>query len=120
MSAPLPGSNTDTISKTDRTVVGTQPDSSTPAGSTPPPGSQGVTGPSSSTNDGVALWDGTSGTLLKDGGVLGTAAFKSVSFFAPAFTGLSVTITTAKLTGGGANGSMTFTNGVLTASTPAT
>ena len=35
-------------------------------------------------------------------------------------TGLSVTITTAKLTSGGTNGSMTFTNGVLTAQTPAT
>lgn len=34
--------------------------------------------------------------------------------------GLSVTITTAKLTGGGANGSMTFTNGILTAQTAAT
>jgi hypothetical protein len=35
-------------------------------------------------------------------------------------SGLSVTITTAKLTGGGTNGSMTFTNGILTAQTPAT
>jgi hypothetical protein len=34
--------------------------------------------------------------------------------------GISVTITTAKLTGGGANGSMTFVNGVLTAQTAAT
>lgn len=34
--------------------------------------------------------------------------------------GLNVTIVTAKLTAGGANGSMTFTNGVLTAQTPAT
>jgi hypothetical protein len=34
--------------------------------------------------------------------------------------GLSTTITTAKLTPGGANGSMTFTIGILTASTPAT
>jgi len=34
--------------------------------------------------------------------------------------GLSVTITTAKLTPGGANGSMTFTNGLLTAQTSAT
>ena len=34
--------------------------------------------------------------------------------------GLSTTIVTAKLTGGGANGSQTFTNGVLTAQTPAT
>jgi len=35
-------------------------------------------------------------------------------------TGLSVTITTAKLTSGGTNGSMTFTNGILTAQTQAT
>ena len=35
-------------------------------------------------------------------------------------SGITGTITTAKLTGGGANGSMTFTNGVLTAQTPAT
>lgn len=35
-------------------------------------------------------------------------------------TGLSVTITTAKLTVAGANGSMTFTNGILTSQTPAT
>ena len=34
--------------------------------------------------------------------------------------GLNVTITTAKLTLGGANGSMTFTKGVLTAHTAAT
>jgi hypothetical protein len=35
-------------------------------------------------------------------------------------TGLSVTITTAKLTTLGANGSMTFTNGILTSQTQAT
>ena len=35
-------------------------------------------------------------------------------------SGLSVTITTAKLTTLGANGSMTFTNGILTAQTQAT
>ncbi len=34
--------------------------------------------------------------------------------------GITGTITTAKLTGGGANGSMTFTNGVLTAHVNAT
>jgi hypothetical protein len=34
--------------------------------------------------------------------------------------GVSATITTAKLTALGANGSMTFTNGLLTAQTPAT
>lgn len=35
-------------------------------------------------------------------------------------SGLTTTITTAKLTVGGSNGSMVFTNGSLTASTPAT
>jgi hypothetical protein len=35
-------------------------------------------------------------------------------------SGLSVTITTAKLTLAGANGSMTFVNGILTAQTQAT
>ena len=34
--------------------------------------------------------------------------------------GISVTITTSKLTTGGANGSMTFTNGILTSQTQAT
>lgn len=34
--------------------------------------------------------------------------------------GITAVITTAKLTGGGANGSMTFTNGVLTAHSDAT
>lgn len=34
--------------------------------------------------------------------------------------GFSGTITTAKLTPGGADGSMTFTNGILTSQTPAT
>lgn len=34
--------------------------------------------------------------------------------------GISVTIVTAKLTGGGVNGSMTFQNGILIAQTPAT
>jgi hypothetical protein len=36
------------------------------------------------------------------------------------FHGYTGSITTAKLTGGGANGSMTFVNGILTAQTPAT
>ena len=35
-------------------------------------------------------------------------------------TGYTGTIVTAKLTGGGAQGSMTFVNGILTAQTPAT
>jgi hypothetical protein len=43
-----------------------------------------------------------------------------IDLIAPINKGLSVTVTTAKLTGGGANGSMTFVNGILTAQTPAT
>lgn len=43
---------------------------------------------------------------------LGTMAAQNV--------GISATITTAKLTVGGATGSMTFTNGILTAHTQAT
>jgi len=35
-------------------------------------------------------------------------------------TGITATITTAKLTLAGANGSMTFVNGILTAQTQAT
>ena len=35
-------------------------------------------------------------------------------------SGITVVITTAPLTGGGTTGSMTFTNGILTAQTPAT
>ncbi|MDP9114644.1 MAG: hypothetical protein M3O20_13325, partial [Acidobacteriota bacterium] len=49
-------------------------------------------------------------------GALVTDASGNVS----AASGYSGTITTAKLTGGGANGSMTFVNGILTAQTPAT
>ena len=42
------------------------------------------------------------------------------SFSQATTTGLSVTITTAALTSGGTQGSMTFTNGLLTAQVPAT
>lgn len=41
-------------------------------------------------------------------------------FSASSSPGLTTTITTAKLTTGGANGSMTFTGGILTAQVPAT
>jgi mevalonate kinase len=45
---------------------------------------------------------------------------KTLSSITYLTTGISATIVTAKLTGGGTNGSMTFVNGVLTAQTPAT
>jgi hypothetical protein len=49
---------------------------------------------------------------IKHKPTLGTMAAQNV--------GITRTITTAKLTTGGTNGSMTFTNGILTASTQAT
>jgi hypothetical protein len=48
-----------------------------------------------------------------------TSITSGVNAVTPA-VGFSGTIVTAKLTGGGANGSMTFVNGILTAETPAT
>jgi len=63
-------------------------------------------------------------TLLDGGGITwsinaNTNAISGSVSGAPG-SGLNVTITTAKLTGGGTEGSMTFTDGVLTAQTPAT
>lgn len=48
----------------------------------------------------------------------GTPTFRAIQ--TGDLPGLSATIVTAKITSGGANGSMTFTNGLLTAQTPAT
>ena len=50
-------------------------------------GSGDVVGPASSTNDHVALFDGTTGKLLKDGGALGTAATHDAGDFATAAQG---------------------------------
>jgi hypothetical protein len=58
----------------------------------------------------ISITGATTQTIAVTG--LGTMAFQN--------TGISATITTAKLTAGGANGSMTFTNGILTAQTQAT
>lgn len=52
-----------------------------------PGGGGGVTGPSSAVDSGVALFDGTAGNLLKDGGALGTAAFTASSAYATAAQG---------------------------------
>lgn len=55
---------------------------------------------------------GLAGQPMVSGGIGAPAKWLS--------TGFTGTITTAKLTGGGANGSMTFASGILTAQTPAT
>jgi len=71
-----------------------------------------VSGPASAVDGNVALFDGVTGKLIKDGGTLGTAAFIA--------KGITATITTAKLTSGGTNGSMVFTDGILTSQVAAT
>jgi len=138
MALPLPSSNTDSITKTDRQTAGNQPDQSTPAGGTPsqpgPPGTGTVT----SITAGNGL---TGGTITSSGTIaLGTTTVTPGSYGGgtdiPNFTvdadgritnavntptgGINATITTAKLTTLGSNGSMTFVNGYLTANTPAT
>ena len=50
-------------------------------------GSGDVVGPASATANAVALFDGTTGKLIKDGGVLGTAAFDDTGDFATAAQG---------------------------------
>ncbi len=50
-------------------------------------GSGDIIGPASVLNNAVALFDGTTGKLLKDGGVLGSAAFEDIADFASAAEG---------------------------------
>lgn len=81
-----------------------------------------------STTDKTDLTDGNSSSLhyhtsdRDRANHTGTQAVGTITGLGTAATqsGLSVTITTAKLTGGGVNGSMTFTDGVLTSQTAAT
>ncbi len=47
-------------------------------------GTGDVVGPDSAVNNGVALFDGVTGKLIKDGGVLGTAAYSDDGDFDPA------------------------------------
>ena len=80
--------------------------------------SAGTTGltPSSPTTGAVVL----AGTLAVTNGGTGATTDSGARTNLGLGGGLSVTITTAKLTALGANGSMTFTNGILTAQTQAT
>ena len=80
--------------------------------------SAGTTGltPNSPTTGNVVL----AGTLAVANGGTGATTDSGARTNLGLGGGLSVTITTAKLTLAGANGSMTFTNGILTAQTQAT
>lgn len=74
-------------------------------------GPTGATGPASGPT-------GPTGMTGPNGGPTGPTGITGPTGAAP--SGLTVTITTAKLTSAGAEGSMTFTNGVLTAQVAAT
>jgi hypothetical protein len=63
---------------------------------------------------------GPTGSTGPNSGLTGPTGAGATGPTGPAGSGLSVTITTAKLTSLGSNGSMTFTNGLLTAQTAAT
>jgi hypothetical protein len=87
----------------------------------------GVTIPASDITGTLSVPQGGTGATTLTGYVKGngTSAFTASSTIpytdiTGTPTGLSVTITTAKLTALGTNGSMTFTNGILTAQTQAT
>ena len=60
-------------------------------------GSGDVTGPVSSTDNSVAVFDGVTGKILKDGGTLGSAAFSATGAFDPAGSAAAVTPTTLGL-----------------------
>jgi len=72
--------------------------------------------PSTATKGAITL----SGTLAIANGGTGATSAATARTNLGLGGGLSVTINTAKLTSLGANGSMTFTNGILTAQTQAT
>ena len=75
----------------------------------------GITGVGTLT---TGTWDATPIAVLYGGTGATTASGARTNLGLG--SGLSVTITTAKLTTGGTNGSMTFVNGILTAQTQAT
>ena len=78
-------------------------------------GTTGLT-PNTPTNGAIVL----AGTLAIANGGTGATTASNARTNLGLGSGLSVTINTAKLTSLGANGSMTFTNGILTAQTQAT
>ena len=69
---------------------------------------------------GTTILDTLTGYLKGSSGTVSAVSTIPYSDISGTPTGLSVTITTAKLTTLGTNGSMTFTNGILTSQTQAT
>jgi hypothetical protein len=81
--------------------------------------SGGTNGTANPTAGAVAYGTGAS-YAFSSAGTLGQVLVSGGSGTPTWVTGLSVTITTAKLTPTGTNGSMTFTDGILTSQTQAT
>ena len=79
-------------------------------------GANSAAGARSNLGLGTMATENSNSVAITGGSITGT----TVSGTIVPTGGLSVTITTAKLTTSGTNGSMTFTNGILTASTQAT
>lgn len=70
-----------------------------------------IYGPPTSISGHVVLWDNTTGTLLKDGGSLGSAAYQDTTAFQPAGTYVNSVSVTAPLTStGGATPSIGMVN----------
>ena len=69
---------------------------------------------------GTTILDTLTGYLKGSSGTVSAVSTIPYSDISGTPTGLSVTITTAKLTPTGTNGSMTFTNGILTSQTQST
>lgn len=72
-----------------------------------------VIGPASSTDSHVALFNGTSGKSLKDGGALGTAAFQPTSAFDAA--GVAASAVTAHVAATDPHGDRAYTTAQITA-----
>jgi hypothetical protein len=72
------------------------------------------------TGTGIAVQQNSPSLITPDIGAATATSVNSAAYSVSGTPGISVVITTAKLTVAGANGSMTFNNGILTAQTQAT
>lgn len=122
----LATSNSDAVKKTDRSIVGLQPDQSTPPGA-PVKGGNVPGGPAGGDLAGtypnpVLKTIGSAAGPVGDSTHVAAVTVDAkgrvtaLTVVAIAFpTGITATVALAKLTGGGANGSLTVIAGIITA-----